>query len=264
VPSPADQRRRRSGADSAWYVYGIVEPDVEVLPRARGIGDPPAPVELVRGGDVAALVSRIDPSQPIGRPEDLTAHKDLLDAAVLDVPVLPMRFGAVVDSRDAVTNELLEAHEEQFTDLLRTFAGQVQFVVRARYDEDTLIREVLDENPSTVELAEQVHERPDEATRDVRLRLGEIVSEAVEAKRDADTDAVIDRLSPVTVATVVRPPTHDQDAAHVALLVESERADELDDVLDELGRDWEGRATIRLLGPMAPYDFVTTDLEGQG
>jgi hypothetical protein len=264
MPPPTTKARRRPDAESGWYVYGIVEPDIEVLPEARGIGDPPAPVELVRSGDVAALVSEIDLNEPIGRPEDLRAHQRLLDATIADTTVLPMRFGAVVVSRDAVQRELLDAHQEQFADTLRALAGQVEYVVRARYIEDTLIREVLDENPSAVALAEQLHDRPADATRNLRLELGEIVSDAVDAKRNADTDAVVDRLSRVAVDAAVRPPTHEQDAAHVAVLVETEREDELDKALLRLAREWEGRATIRLLGPMAPYDFVTTDLDTEG
>ena len=38
---------------------------------------------------------------------------------------------------------------------------------------------------------------------------------------------------------------------------------DLEDTLDELGESWAGRVELSLLGPMAPYDFVTT-LTGEG
>ena len=79
-----------------WYVYGIVGRDVEVLPEARGVGDPPAPVELVVDGSIAALVSEVPPERPLGTGDDLLNHQRLLDATVLDTPVLPVRFGAVL------------------------------------------------------------------------------------------------------------------------------------------------------------------------
>ena len=44
----------------------------------------------------------------------------------------------------------------------------------------------------------------------------------------------------------------------MAILVEQDKDAELEDRLNALARDWAGRADIRLLGPMAPYDFVTT------
>jgi hypothetical protein len=32
----------------------------------------------------------------------------------------------------------------------------------------------------------------------------------------------------------------------------------VEDALTELAEAWSGRANVRLLGPMAPYDFVVT------
>src|SRR5688500_16750044 len=87
-----------------YYIYGIVPSDVEVDPSARGIGDPPIQVQAIRRGEIAALVSEIDIDSPIGRPQDLLAHESLLDATAAEVPVLPVRFGAVVGSLDAVAD----------------------------------------------------------------------------------------------------------------------------------------------------------------
>ena len=251
-------RNTPTGEEQGWYVYGIVEHDVEVLPDARGIGDPPAPVESVVSGDIAALVSPVAVDQPIGDRDDLLAHEELLDTVALDVPVLPLRFGAVMSSRDAVAQELLEPNHDLFADSLHELGDEVQYVVRARYVEEELIREILDENPDTAELAKQLSGKPMESTRDAQIQLGEMIGVAAEAKRRADTDALIEAVGPLVAATNVRAPTHEQDAAHVAMLVDRDRDAELEETLGDLARTWSDRATVRLLGPMAPYDFVTT------
>lgn len=258
MATATDQELQRGDGTSGWYVYGIVEPDVEVLPEASGIGDPPAPVEVVRAGDVAALVSKITLDRPIGHPDDLLAHQRLLDAAVVDAAVLPVRFGAVLESRDAVAQELLEANEEAFAQALQALTGRVQYVVRARYVEEALMRAVLEENPTAAQLAEALRDKPEESTRDIRIQLGEIVNDAVAAKRNVDTEKVVEALEPLSEATSVRPLTHELDVANVALLVKASRVGELDGALDRLATDWEERAKVRLLGPMAPYDFVVT------
>jgi hypothetical protein len=65
------------------------------------------------------------------------------------------------------------------------------------------------------------------------------------------------------VASVVRDPTHELDAAHVAFLAESDKESEMEQVIEKLARDWEGRIKLRLIGPMAAYDFVgITESEG--
>jgi hypothetical protein len=244
-----------------WYVYGIVDGNVEVQPDTRGIGDPPVPVELVTANDVAALVSEIDLDRPVGTPDDLQAHQDILDAAVVDTAVLPLRFGAVLASRDAVATELLEPHHDEFAAALSQLSGQAQYVIRARYDEPTLLREVVEDDPEVVRLRDRIDGQPVESTQTERIRLGELVNEAVAAKRDADTQAVISRLEPVSVAMAIREPTHEEDAAHVAVLTQLTQEGDLVAAVQDLAREWQGRVNTRLLGPMAAYDFVVSTQE---
>ena len=239
------------------YVYGVVPADVEVTDAARGIGDPPASVRLVRHDDIAALVSEISVEGPLGRPEDLVAHEQLLDATVTVAPVLPMRFGAVMASPEAVEDELLAPHQDQFRAALEELDGLAEFVVKGRYDQQALLSEILDEIPEAARLREEIRGTDEDATRPQRIRLGEIINQAVTVRRDADTQYVVEVLEPLCEATVVRDPTHEEDAAHVALLVRMEEQPELERALEELAGEWEGRVNLRLLGPLAPYDFMT-------
>jgi gas vesicle protein GvpL/GvpF len=263
-PNKAKPRRAQpdkaqpTRAEHGCYVYGIVDADVEVEPGTNGVGDPPTEVELIRSGRIAALVSDIDLDHPLGTPEDLMAHKDLLDTTATEAPVLPFRFGAVLASPDAVVEELMEPHQDEFADALRELEGEAQYVVRARYAEEAILREVLAENPKAAKLRERIGPDPDESTKGLQIQLGELINSAIEAKRDGDTKTVVEALQPVAVATTIRPPTHDLDAAHVAILERVERHSDVEDALSALARNWNGRATVRLLGPMAPYDFVVT------
>ncbi|MEU8272309.1 GvpL/GvpF family gas vesicle protein, partial [Sphaerisporangium sp. NPDC049002] len=126
------------------------------------------------------------------------------------------------------------------------------------YVEGTVLMEVLQEQPEARRLREEIRDLPEEATWDARIRLGEIINQAIEAKRDADTQTLAEGLAPHAVAIVIREPTHEEDAAHLAVLVETGRQDDFEEALNEFGRRWADRVTLRLLGPQAPYDFVTT------
>jgi hypothetical protein len=64
------------------------------------------------------------------------------------------------------------------------------------------------------------------------------------------------------VASLVREPTHEQDAVHVAFLVDTGHEEDLDQVIEGLAKTWAGRVELRLLGPMAAYDFVATTQPG--
>lgn len=248
--------------ETAVYVYGIVPADVETDPDARGVGDPPAPVTTVRGERIAALVSEIPRDKPLGRPEDLTAHAGLLDAAAAEVPVLPLRFGAVVPDEEAVVEDLLKANEDDFAAALDELEGRAQYVVKGRYVEKAILSEILDEDEELARLRDEIRGKPEDATRGQRMALGEQIGHAIAAKRTADTQRMLDALNALGVQISSREPTHEQEAVHLACLAETAKQADLEAAVEELARDWQGRVEVRLLGPLAAYDFVVTQRPG--
>jgi gas vesicle protein GvpL/GvpF len=242
--------------DVAYYVYGIVPADVEITSDARGLDD--REVRLIRYGDIGALVSEISVRDTIGRPEDLAAHEQLLDATAPESPVLPFRFGAVMSNEEAVAQELLAANHDSFANALNELEGRTEYIVKGRYDEKAILEEVLAENQEAAGLRSQLRGQDEMATRDIRIRLGELIHEAVAAKRAADTNELAEALSAHSVAAAELAPTHEYDAIHLAFLVETTRRDSFEKRVDEVARERQGRITFRLLGPLAPYDFVVT------
>ena len=253
----AQKEGKQSGdARTGVYVYGILPGDIEVEPGAAGVGDPPGEVRAVRYRDLTALVSDVDLDRPLGRSEDLLTHEELLDASAADVPVLPLRFGAVLTSDDAVAEELLEPHYDEFTAALKQLEGHAEYVVKGRYVEQAVLSEVLAQDPGAADLAKEIRGADPEVTRDQRIELGEIVGNAIEAMRQADTRALGDAVDGQIAASVVREPSHELDAVHAAFLVENGQADVLQETVERLADEWRDRIELRLIGPLAAYDFV--------
>ncbi|MEV4660411.1 GvpL/GvpF family gas vesicle protein [Micromonospora echinofusca] len=242
--------------ESGLFIYGIVPSDVEPTADAAGVGDPPGEVAAIRHGELAALVSEVSLTEPIGRPADLTAYQEMLDGTAAVAPVLPVRFGTVVTGPDAVA-DLLDAHHDRFAAALDEFEGRIQYTVHGRYDEARLIAAVLAENPAAAELADQVRGHPEAATRPQRIRLGEIISQAVELRREAENRQLVDTLDPLVVASAPRAPSNELDAANAAFLVDQDREDEFVAAVEEYAEQRRELIRMRLLGPLAPYDFVS-------
>jgi len=251
-------QRDDSGQATGIYVYGIVPADVEVEPSAQGVGNPPANVEVIREGDIAALVSPVPTDQPLGKPECLQAHARLLDGTASVAPVLPMRFGAVMTDEESVAEELLRENHDEFAEALHALEGHAQYIVKGRYDEDTILREVISESADAQGLRQEMAGMSEDAARNSRMALGEIVVNAIDSKRAADTEAVVKVLDNLAKQVNVRQPTHELDAVNVAFLAEVDQQEELQAKVDDLAENWDGRVELRLLGPLAAYDFVVT------
>jgi hypothetical protein len=255
MSAPSDTKPRvDSGQKTGIYVYGIVPGDVKLRHGVRGVQD--SEITLVRSDDLAALISEVDITRPLGTPQDLEAHEEILDSTATASPVLPLRFGAVLANEDAVAGELLQPHHDEFMKALQELEGRIQYLVRGRYEEQAILKEILSENREAAELREQIRGTDPDATRDQRIRLGEIISNAIEAKREQDTQTLLSAMEGHCVASAVRKPTHELDAVYVAFLIETGKENELEQVVDELREEWKGRVELRIRGPMAPWDFV--------
>jgi Gas vesicle synthesis protein GvpL/GvpF len=245
-----------TGQQTGVYVYGIVPGDVQLNSGVHGVGDPPGEIKLVRSGDLAALVSEVDITRPLGTPEDLQAHVEILDATVIDAPVVPSRFGAVLTTEEAVAKELLDANHDEFASALRQLEGRVEYIVRGRYVEQAILEEIVSENSRAARLRDRIRGADPDATRELRIQLGEIVNKAVANKRQADTSLLMSAMKDHCVASGVRIATNEMDAVYAAFLIETGQAGELERVVADLGDRWQGRVELSVRGPMAPYDFV--------
>jgi hypothetical protein len=245
---PADERAR------ACYVYGIVRGKARLPQDLRGLGG--AEVSLVRHGDLAGVVSEIPAGQALGTREDLMAHEEVVETLAVETTTLPLRFGAVVTTVDALVEEMLVPYHDWFMDVLADLSGVRELVVTGVYVENVVIREVLAEDPEAARLRERVRELPEDAAYYERIRLGELIVKALDEKRRRDTEELVDVLEPYAADVALRSPAGEDTAADVAFLVTERRLPEFEEAVGALGERWAGRVRLRLVGPLAPYDFV--------
>jgi Gas vesicle synthesis protein GvpL/GvpF len=237
----------------AYYVYGVVAetPDLTGLKGVQDTG-----VHEVRAGELAAVVSVIDLDQPPRSRSDLLAHSVVLDTLARSGSVIPVQFGSVLADLESVETDLLRARGEEFRSLLIELEGRTQFVIRASYREEVVLREVVSEDQRIADLRMRTRNLPEAASYADRVRLGELVSRAVEEKRAADAEGLLAEVLPLTVASSPRAGSGMAHVVNLALLVDNDRASALEETLEDLAAAAHERMTIRLLGPMAPYDFV--------
>ena len=139
------------------YVYGIVERKAPA-PSGEGIGG--TPLRVIADDGAAALVSELQQRElTLGR-EELLAHARVLENAVSSGTVLPMRFGIVMEGEEEVRQRLLQAHCDELRTQLERFSDKVEVSIRATYDEQQLMREVVAENPDVRRLRESVRSKP--------------------------------------------------------------------------------------------------------
>jgi hypothetical protein len=249
-------RRPRAARLAPVYVYGIVHAGAPVPDDLHGIGD--AQVHVVTDGSVAALASQLPSSRPLGTAADLRAHARVIETLFQSCAVLPMRFGAALENTDAVVAELLEPHTDAFAGALQRIGNHEQFVLRGRYLQGAAFAEVLAEDPQVARMSAWLRERDADAHRLEAIRLGALVARALERKQKADMEFMREFLEPRVTAIAERVPASPEIAADAAFLVPRPDRPAFEQAAEELGRRWDSRIRLRLVGPLPAYDFAQT------
>jgi hypothetical protein len=243
-----------TGADTGWFVYGITSRSMSVPDDLRGVDG--QPVHLLTYGDLAAVASSSLLDRPPGRRAEILAYAEVLDTLAGDGAVAPVRFGSVfADDQDVVDN-LLEPSADDLAALLGDLQGRVQLRLSAIYRQDVLLSALVAGDPEIAELRDLTKDAPEEAYHAERLRLGQLVAGAVEQAREEDAEEILATVSPMCVGVSMQSPRGMDGLLEAALLVDRSRVETLEEVLEVVAETVHERIELRLLGPMAPYDFV--------
>ena len=248
---------RQDGSELGTYLYGIVTRGARVPEGLTGLDG--TPVRVLEDRGVAAAVADVMLERPPGRRKDLLAHTRVLEALAEEGPVVPVRFGSILTDDAAVLHEILAPQAGRFVEVLASLEGKRQLNLRASYNESAVLQEIVTENPQIAALRSRTRDQDPAVAQPDLVRLGELVARAVEQKRVADTDLVLDQVRPLVEAEALTPGGDLQDLFRVSLLVRDEQRSELEHVLEAVAEAVHERIHLELTGPLPPYDFVGGD-----
>jgi len=272
APSPPPGTSVPSGASAeAWWTYCVLsaEEAVDVPARLDGI-EPGSSVEIVRAGELAALVSRVpadeyDDVRLRAHLEDLAwvertarRHEAVLEETLARVTIVPLRLCTLYRDLEGVTR-LLREHAEPLAESLAKVAGCAEWGVKsfahpvdaAGVPADSELAPA-GETPGAAYLTQRRHEREQaQAAGELRARCAEAVHE---------------RISGCARESISNPPQrpelHGRDMAMVlngAYLVRADQAGALHDAVRELQEEWGRRGfVLELTGPWPAYNFVAS------
>lgn len=191
------------------------------------------------------------------RRRDLMRHLRTLEAAFESGTIVPCSFGTVLQSEAAVESELLVSRRGELMRLLDRLEGRVQMNVKAVYDEDEILREVVAADPRIAALRQKTREGGDAAYYD-SIRLGELVSAALAQRRAQDEELVLARLLP-EADDAVSEEADEMQVLKASFLVSRERLERFDDALDALAASEAPRVRFESFGPLPPTAFASLE-----
>ncbi|AWW39598.1 GvpL/GvpF family gas vesicle protein [Streptomyces cadmiisoli] len=233
------------------YVYAITGTSHPLrLDDLKGVGLR-SDVRAVRSGSLCAVVSDAPDEVSVAR-RDLEAHQAVQERLWGDGASLPLSFGFVAGDEDAV-RAVLDQGADQFAQRLAELTDREEFNVKGVQDEDTVLRDIVEESERVRELNEAT--RTGGGTYEERLELGQLLAQEVQNRQDLLAGQVVAALRPLAVAESLSPASQ-QYFVNASYLVDRERAEEFTRACRELSDGLPEGVEVRVGGPLPPYSFA--------
>ncbi|MBC8234045.1 GvpL/GvpF family gas vesicle protein [bacterium] len=239
------------------YIYCIIDADENVYFGPIGIGENKPVVTTVNYKDIAAVVSTTPIKKYRVSRENSVAHEFVVEAAMEDYTILPVRFGTIAKN-EILIQAVLERRYSEFKDTLSQMKGKVELGVKVTWREDVIFEEIVNENEDIRALKDEIaaSSLPPEQTHWERARVGEMVELAMDSKREEEAANILQRLKPYCVDFRENRVLLDRMILNAAFLVDKSREEEFDKQVKTLDAEQEDRLIIKYVGPIVPYNFV--------
>ncbi len=245
------------------YVYGII-PTMD-SPTFGASGFPPRPEQVYtvvyRG--LGCVVSNYLGEDFTSLPKEnlvrcLMAHQAVIERVMKDCPILPVKFGTLVEG-DGEVQRLIEQGHRKSTQALIWLDGRVEVEVAATWD----LKRVLDEIGQEEEirrLKKAMANTPPGEVLEQQIRAGRIVKESLDRRRMRYHERMFESLQPMALDVQPNALVADEMVMNVAFLIQGNREGEFDKRVRELDQGFHDQIDFRVIGPLPPYSFATVEV----
>lgn len=240
------------------YLYAIVGNGTVVGSDLTGIDG--HQVYPIASGHLVAVVSDV-PNQKL-RPErrHLAAHQGVLKRLVETGSVLPMTFGIIADSAEAV-EAILTKNRDDLNAQLERVEGKVEMGVRVRWDVPNIFAYFVDTHPELKAVRNRLFSSNRELTRDEKIELGQLFERLLSEDRQAHAQKVEEVLAPRCFELRLNPPRNECEVMNLACLIGCGARAVFEEGVFVAAALFDDHFAFDYNGPWAPHNFVDIDLE---
>lgn len=244
------------------YLYCIIGTDEARNFGPLGIGGRGDTVTSIAHDELSCVISDAPIKKYATTRENTIAHEKAVEEVMgQGYTVLPVKFGTVADSAQEIRDVLRKRHTE-FKNLLRDMDNKVELGVKALWlDMDGIFGEILKERQDIKRLRDRAARKP---TRNSMIRVGELVKEALEKKKEKETALMLDGVTKICADVRTNNNFGDRMFLNAAFLVDRSREKEFDNKIEALKAKYENKAKVIYVGPAPPFNFVNIVIHWEG
>ncbi len=237
------------------YIYCIIETEAKKTFNYIGFGDKEKELYTVCFNGVAAVISDSLMSKYRASRENLVAHEKAIEEVMKEHIVLPVRFATIAANEKAVTM-ILEKEYDRFKDLFAKMKDKKELGLKAILIEDVIFKEIMKKYKNIVALKEQISTIPPEKTYFQRMKIGEMVENALQKERESYKKDILDTLSQLAVEVKNNDSYYEMMVLNAAFLIQKDKEAEFDEKVNMLEAKYSNVMKLRYIGTVPPFNFV--------
>jgi len=217
-------------------------------------------VYAIDGGRVAAVVSGLAGSRIRPQRANLAAHQAVLKRLMADTTPLPMAFGTIAASLEAIRG-ILVRNQRAFQEQLLRVAGKVEMGLRVAWDVPNIFEYFVNTHTELRLARDRLLGARHEFTQEEKIELGRMFDRLLNDDREDHTRKVQRALAPVCAEFKANQCRGEHEVMNVACLVRREAQEEFSAVVFAAARLFDNSFTFDYSGPWAPHNFVELELD---
>ena len=193
----------------------------------------------------------------------LVSHQATVEKVMKEHTIIPIKFGTLLANGDEV-KKVLEKGYSGFKDSLKKADKKIELdVVAVLNDLNSILKKIGEEDEEIRCFKEEIAKKPPEQTFQDRVKIGNMIKEALDKKRDELQEEMIEFLK--DKAGVDEAKKHermdDKMILNCAFLLDKDREKEFDRALNELDKKYNETMNFRCVGPLPLYSFATYEVK---
>ena len=239
------------------YIYGIIRHTGAIDFGPIGIGKRADLVYGINYNDLCAIVSNSPIIQYEARRVNMIAHEEVLEAAMKQFTVLPVRFSTISEHNDnSGILKILEKDYKKFDDLLNKMDGKKELGLKVLAHEAAIYESIIEKYDEIKTLRGKLINLPVDKTHYQRMKIGEMVASALKKETENYKNIIMDVLKPLADDVKINDNYGEMMILNAAFLIKNSVEPVFDTAVNDLDEKFGRFMTFKYVGTLPPYNFV--------
>jgi hypothetical protein len=247
------------------YIYGIIRNSEPLNYGPIGMGKRADMVYAINYKGISAIVSNSPVIIYEARRVNMITHEKVLEEVMKQFTVLPVRFSTISEhDDDAGILRILEKDYQKFDEMLTKMDGKKELGLKVLAHEAPIYESIIEKYDDIRSLRAKLINLPVDKTHYQRMKIGEMVAEALKKETENYKDIILAALSPLAEDVKINDNYGEMMILNSAFLIKNTTEPMFDKVVNELDEKYGSFMTFKYVGTLPPYNFVNLVINTKG